>query len=155
MVPADSIVEDTRTVGLVVEVVRFGQCSQKSASVGAKGTASQQFLHRGREPLRCIARDPAKNRFAVFAHVRAKQGQQFDDDLLRDLRGDLRSLSAAPAAGANLGHKPAMALLAPPLLCQILWRSLGAGGNRSLPLLGNPTLRRRTRVNEALAKQNS
>ena len=72
-VTADPIVNETRAVGFVVEVVRFGQLGQKPAAVVLERATGAELLHSRSEPLRCVLGDSAKDRLTVVAKVWTEQ----------------------------------------------------------------------------------
>ena len=155
LVTADPFGTEAVAIDLVIEVVRLGQLRQKSAAAAGECSIGVGLLHGRSERPRCVLRDPAKDRLAVVTKVWTQQCQQFENDLVPSLAGHLGSLSGAPSAAADFREEHAVLLQKLTFLLDFPRRARRTHRFCGHTLLGEASIRRRTRVNETLTKQNA
>ena len=155
LVTADPFGIEAEIINLIIEVVRLGQLRQKSAAAAGECSTGEELLHGRSEPRRCVLRDPAKDRLAVVTKVRTQQCQQLENDLVRDLEGHFGSLSGAPFAVADFREEHAVPLQELTFLLDFLRRARGTRRICGLTFRGQASVRRRTRLDETLTKQDA
>ena len=153
LVTADPFGMEDEAIDLVIEVVRLGKLGQKPAATAGECSTGEELLHSRREPPRRVFRDSAKDRLSVVAKVWSQQCQQLKSNLVCDLAGHLGSLSRASSAIAYFREEHAVPLQELTFLLGFLWRARGTRGLCDLTFLGEAAVRRRTRLDETLAKQ--
>ena len=150
---------EVETVDRIIKVVRLGQLRQKSALVAGECSTGEELLYGGSKPRRCVPRDSAKDCLAVVTKVLTQQCQQLENDLVPDLARHLRSLSGALPGGAsavaNFLEEHGVLLQELTFLLHFLRRARGTRRCCGLAFLGETSVRRRTHVDETLAKQDA